>query len=304
MSSKIDLVNFETKLDAMKNIEAQVVELWKLLVSESNSADNIQKSQEIYAVAKFIIASQQKIKVVEIRERPDFVIELNGEILGLEVVECVASQEKAMSEAVKHLILNAQETFIAKYGDIKKLVRIGLRFGLKQIIPPTKLNQKCRNMASDYPHLNSEQIKNYFLITCGLVTKDALKRMSSEIADKVHAVYMSPQKMFQRYTTDYESYISSIFFDKHNTTHFSAGSNWIAGNIDERLNAAVTSKENKIANYRLNVKAEQALLIVIHGSNSYSDYSILNVEVFKGIATDFKHIWAFNLFTAEIYTLK
>lgn len=258
-----------------------------------------QTKQELIDIGKFIIASNQDIQILEADfDIPDFLIQWDGALFGLEHTEVIDRKKKDTFEKTEWLIKETEKAFLNRYGNIGKQITFSLKFEVTLI---TKKEKKIllKKLLHDYKDLNFGAQKLMRIAYPGYLTRDDLKLLSVELAD---IAYLASLDKENNVNNDLVHYIS---FYPCSKTFCNRTVSWSAGSIEELLLAAIEEKENKIDTYIKNTKGlKQCLFLLIHGSNGYSDYSHFDAKLLSDRPTPFDKVIAFNFFNKDFFILK
>src|SRR5690606_20943301 len=100
--------------------------------------------QELIDIGKFIIASKENIQILDADfEIPDFLIQWDGILFGLEHTEIIDLKKKDTFEKTEWLIKETEKAFLNRYGDIGKQINFSLKFEITLI--DKKMKKKLLN---------------------------------------------------------------------------------------------------------------------------------------------------------------
>jgi len=288
-------------LAGIKNEKQQVADLINLPLGKIDQTTNKgrQRRQELIDIGKFIIASKEDIQILDADfEIPDFLIQWDGVLFGLEHTEVIDLKKKDTFEKTEWLIKETEKAFLKHYGNISKQINFSLNFEVTLI--DKKEKKKLLNKLLDaYKDLNLEEQKLMNLAYPGYLIKEDIMTLSSELADIAYLAYVNGQNEVAHDLINYISFYPS------GRTFCTRIVTWGADSFDEPLIAAIDEKETKIDTYRKNTNGlKQCLFLLIQGSNGYSDYSYLDDKVLSNRQTPFDKVIAFNFFTNDFFILK
>lgn len=258
-----------------------------------------QTKQELIDIGKFITTSKQNIQIIEADfEIPDFLIRWDGILFGLEHTEVIDRKKKDTFEKTEWLIKETEKAFLNRYGNIGKQITFSLKFEVT-LIKKKEKKKLLNKLRQYYKDLNLGEQKLMRLAYPGYLTREDLKSLSVELADKAYLAFVSNQEI------DSDDLVNYISFYTCSKTFCNRIVSWSAGSIRKSLLAAIEEKESKIDTYLKNTKGlKQCLFLLIHGSNGYSDYSFFDDTVLSNRATPFDKVIAFNFFTDDFFILK
>jgi hypothetical protein len=81
------------------------------------------KAKELRYLAQFIVASRSPSKIIDIREAPDFIIQLDGKRIGVELTQLIDATVIAEANAFQKMLDAAQYNLYEKYPTIKQLLK-------------------------------------------------------------------------------------------------------------------------------------------------------------------------------------
>ena len=258
-----------------------------------------QTKQELIDIGKFVTASKENIQILDADfEIPDFLIQWDSVMFGLEHTEVIDRKKKDTFEKTEWLIKETEKDFLKRYGNINSQITFSLKFEVTLI--DKKEKKKLLNpLMKDYKGLNITEQKLMNLAYPGYLTREDIKLLSVQLADMAYMAHANSEKEITHELVNYISfYPSSKTFCNRIVT-------WGAGSISEPLLAAIEEKEAKIESYIRNTKGlKQCLFLLIQGSNGYSDYSYFDNKVLSNRQTSFDKVIAFNFFTNDFFILK
>ena len=271
----------------------------KLAKIDSTKNKGRQIKQELIDIGKFITASKKDIQILDADfEIPDFLIQWDEVLFGLEHTEVIDRKKKDTFEKTEWLIKETEKAFLTRYGNIGKQITFSLKFEVT-LIDKKEKKKLLNKLLEDYKDLNLGEQKLMNLAYPGYFTRDDIKLISAELADIAYLAYAKKEEEINH---DLVSYIS---FYPCSKTFCTRTVSWGAASIREPLLAAIEEKETKIDTYIKNTKGlKQCLFLLIHGSNGYSDYSYFDDKVLSNRDTPFDKVIAFNFFTTDFFILK
>lgn len=265
----------------------------------STDANGRKKKKELIDLARFAIASGEKITVVSTEiEAPDFIIEWDGEQYGLEHVELIDSEKRDVFERTEKLIRNAEAKFLAKYGEINRQVNFSLNFEVQKTTLSN--NKKLQKELKDRLSVSDEEARRFFRMGYpGLIANEEFEAVAEELADIAFRSYQD-----KNYQHPYRL-VNRIFFLPISKTIFTRSGGYSVGAIDELLLKVLKNKEDKIESYKTHTNGlKQAVLLVIQGAKGFSDYSEFNDQVLANRNSTFDKVAVLNFFKQETFILK
>ena len=258
-----------------------------------------QTKQELIDIGKFITASKENIQILDADfEIPDFLIQRNGILFGLEHTEVIDRKKKDTFEKTEWLIKETEKDFLKRYGNISRQITFSLKFEVT-LIDKKEKKKLLNQLIYDCKDLNLSEQKLMYLAYPGYLTREDIKLLSVELADMAYIAHANKETEVPH---DLVNYIS---FYPCSKTFCNRTVSWGAGSISEPLLAAIEDKETKIDSYIKNTKGlKQCLFLLIQGSNGYSDYSYFDDKILSKRPTPFDKVIAFNFFANDFFILK
>ena len=258
-----------------------------------------QTKQELIDIGKFITASSENIQILDADfEIPDFLIQWDGVLFGLEHTEVIDRKKKDTFEKTEWLIKETEKDFLKRYGEVGKQITFSLKFDVTLIDKKEKkkllnsLIEECKGL-----NLSEQNLMN--LAYPGYLTREDIKSLSAQLSDLAYLVHTTKETEINH---DLVNYIS---FYPCSKTFCNRTVSWGAGSISDPLLAALEEKESKIESYITNTKGlKQCLFLLIQGSNGYSDYSYFDDKILLNRQTPFDKVIAFNFFKNDFFILK
>jgi hypothetical protein len=285
----------------IKAEKQKVADLINPRLSKIDSTKNKgrQTKQELIDIGKFITASKENIQILGADfEVPDFLIQWDGTLYGLEHTEVIDRKKKDTFEKTEWLIKETEKAFLNQYGNIGKQITFSLKFEVT-LIDKKEKKKLLNKLLQDYKDLNFGEQKLMNLAYPGYLTREDLKLLAAELAEIAYLAHANEE---DKVIHDLVNYIS---FYPCSKTFCNRTVSWGAGSIREPLLTAIEEKESKIDTYIKNTKGlKQCLFLLIQGSNGYSDYSFFDDTVLSNRATPFDKVIAFNFFTNDFFILK
>jgi len=292
----------DNKISAtIKNEKKKVSDIIDLQLSKVDQMTNKgrQIRQELIDIGKFIAASKENIQILDADfEIPDFLIQWNGVLFGLEHTEVIDRKKKDTFEKTEWLIKEIEKAFLNRYGNIGKQITFSLKFEVT-LIDKKEKKKLLNKLLDDCKDLNLDEQKLMNLAYPGYLTREDIKSLSMEFADIAYITHANAQSELSH---DLINYIS---FYQCSKTFCNRIVTWGAGSVSDPLLAAIEEKEAKIDTYIKNTNGlNQCLFLLIQGSNGYSDYSYFDDKVLSNRPTPFDKVIAFNFFTNDFFILK
>jgi hypothetical protein len=258
-----------------------------------------QTKQELIDIGKFITASKENIQIIDADfEIPDFLIQWDGVLFGLEHTEVIDRKKKDTFEKTEWLIKETEKEFLKRYGNISSQITFSLKFEVT-LIDKKEKKKLLNSLLEDYKELNFSEQKLMNLAYPGHLTREDIKSLSIQLADLASVAHTNKEAELSH---DLVNYIS---FYPCSETFCNRTVSWGAGCISEPLLAAIEEKEAKIDSYIKNTKGlKQCLFLLIQGSNGYSDYSYFDDKILLNRQTPFDKVVAFNFFKNDFFILK
>ena len=290
--------NISSRIKAEKQKVADLINPQLSNVDETKNKGR-QKKQELIDLGKFIRASQENIQILDADfEIPDFLIQWDGVLFGLEHTEVIDRKKKDTFEKTEWLIKETEKYFLKRYGNINRQITFSLKFEVT-IIDKKKKKKLLTRLLKDYKDLSLSEQEFMNLAYPGYLTREDIKLLSMQLADTAFLAYTNKE------TEVTNQLINYISFYQCSKTFCNRTVSWGAGSISEHLLAAIEEKETKIDSYIKNTKGlKQCLFLLIQGSNGYSDYSYFDGKVLSNRPTPFDKVVAFNFFTNDFFILK
>ena len=290
--------NIVGALNIEKDKVADLINPHLIKVNKETNAGK-QKSQELIDIGKFITASKLNIRILDADfEIPDFLIEWDGMLYGLEHTEIIDQKKKLIFEKNEWLVKQIEKSFLERYGEVYKHFSLSLKFDLIEITNREK-KELLKTIPSEYKNLIIDEQKLFSLFYPGRLTKDDIKLLIIDLSDLCYLTYKNGIEEIDSTIVNYVSMYSS------RTTLFTRSESWSAGSISELIIAAVKEKEAKIGTYIKNTNGlKQCLFLLIQGSNRYSDYSFFDDRMLENIPSAFDKIIVFNFFKNDFFILK
>lgn len=258
-----------------------------------------QTKQELIDIGKFITASKENIQILDANfEIPDFLIQWNGVLFGLEHTELIDRKKKVIFEKTEWLIKEIEKEFLKRYNDIGRQITFSLKFEVT-LIDNKEKKKLLKKLMDDCKDLNFSEQKLMNLAYPGRLTREDIKLLAIELAELAYEAHTNKETEL---THDLVNYIS---FYPSSKTFCNRIVSWGAGSISELLLIAIEEKETKIESYIKNTNGlKQCLFLIIQGSNGYSDYSYFDDKILSNRSTPFDKVIVFNFFTNDFFILK
>ncbi len=290
--------NFTETIKAEKQKVFDLINPYLLKVDVTTNAGR-QKRQELIDIAKFIIASKKDICILDADFKiPDFLIQWEGVLYGLEHTEVIDLKKKDTFEKTEWLIKETEKAFIKKYENIGRQITLSLKFEVT-LIDKKEKRKLLRELLNNYENLNFKEQRLMNLAYPGYFTKEDIKSIAEELADLSYLTYKSGQEDVSHDLVNY------IAFYPCSKTFFNRVVTWGADTLNDSLLQALTEKEAKIDTYIKNTKGlKQCLFLLIQASNGYSDYAYFDDKILLNRKTPFDKVVAFNFFKNDFFILK
>lgn len=222
-------------VSTIKAEKQKVADLINPQLSKINQTKNKgkQSQQELVDIGKFITASKENIQILDADfEVPDFLIQWDGILFGLEHTEVIDRKKKETFEKTQWLINETEKTFLDRYSDIGRQITFSLKFEVT-LIDKREKKKLLNKLIDDYKDLNFSEQKLMNLAYPGYLTKEDLKLLSVELADMAYVAHANNE---EEVTHDLVNYIS---FFPSSKTFCNRTVSWGAGSISEPLLEAI-----------------------------------------------------------------
>lgn len=242
----------------------------------SNPKNTPDKFEELEDVGRLILANNNSIKLIvplEEFKSPDFIVEINGLIFGLEHTRLIDKSIKARYSFLKHLILDSQE--ILSNTGLSGTVNIYIDYGVKALngkdLTTGKFSKEEKGLLTD---ILVDYVKNL----CTFET--------SEKPVFVKEVKLTENKEPRLDLILAENYISKSGFN-------------------ELLKERIQAKEKRYLKYLEEASIKECiLLIVVDGYSDYSGFDLKSEKIEYKAESNFKKIILFESFSSTQYILK
>ena len=283
----------------LKSAKKAILEVINPFFEKGKMSDNEwrKKKRELINLGKFIVSKGDDIKIVEIREEPDFIVDWQDEKIGLEIVEVIYEEARRKAQKSDWLINQIHKAFKESFPNINLFFSLNFEFDITDITTKEKIRLQ-KDIESQYPDV-SDKIKLFRLAHPGKYTKEELSQKAFNVAHKLYDCYI------QGHTNLEDDLVKLWRFSKHDELYLSLAIGYSAGSPSDLIISNIRNKENLIEKYRTNsLTNKQYLLMVIEGSSGYSDYSFIDSQMLKELDIKFDKVFLFDFFKSEIFILK
>ncbi|WP_165760269.1 hypothetical protein, partial [Niastella populi] len=97
-------------------------------LKDKEDSESMKRKDELMDIARFIIFLKDDVKLISMGESPDFIVEINGEQIGIEHTRVYDKQLVAMISNLEKTFKVVQNDLIAKFPEEKKLFNIQLNY--------------------------------------------------------------------------------------------------------------------------------------------------------------------------------
>lgn len=167
MEKDIDLTS---QIQRLKHEEDLYESLIRQLLTNEKSSNARKKNTELQDLAALIvamsysdIAKPDEVKIIEVREEPDFIIQINGKTIGIELTK-LHTGDAQKEGSHKDLLSKSAALFGNKYPEIKLLANIELS---DDLIVAKEKSQQLHEEISEIVHTifngNQPSLPNYML---------------------------------------------------------------------------------------------------------------------------------------------
>lgn len=125
-------VNLKSQIQRLKHEGGLYESLIRQLLINENSANARKKNIELQDLAALIVAmsysnitNPDEVKILEIREEPDFIVQINDKTIGIELTKLHTGDAQRIG-SYKELLSKSASLFEQKYPEIKLLANIEL----------------------------------------------------------------------------------------------------------------------------------------------------------------------------------
>lgn len=232
-----------------------------------NKNENEKKILELIDAGKFIYHYDRNLRIIECSEQPDFIIELNGEKIGLEHTQLLDQTQQHRLGKMDQLLEEVEKLVFSKNNVVTGLFNILMDTEVIKIGDRDFLSLK-KNELKPY----AEQLANYLV--------SSWEKIEYPKPDFIEEIIFYPNEKLSIGIA--ESYLKQIL-------------------NPALLEKRIDEKEKKIENYNADKGLKACwLLIVFSGKYSSSNFNF-SLDSLPKDKIKFQRIFVFNSFTTEIY---
>lgn len=267
---KLDSDDFKKMIEDKYSFDTKMHLMIDHLVNKSNLE---KENLEICQVGKFLVLLDENISIKSKNESPDFIIEKDDKIIGLE-----------------HETIRNMET-VPNIGSIRTIAKISEKYFIENYpdcLTPFK---------TKYPTCPKMIVDIRFVDDLFSFKKSEVTNCSIEIAQYIASVIKG---------TDIEKpkFLSSVSVHPHTRVNFIVHTdiNKTQGLNNETLNLFIKKKELKVKRYREQSGISEQWLLLVAGSLNRDSYEI--EKGFGEVQSDFDRIYLLDDFKGKYYKLK
>lgn len=235
-------------------------------IEHTAGKQDAQKRKELIDIGHFLYFLNNGALLVECGERPDFVVELDGKRIGVELTDLTAEELAAQVNVLKKVFVQATEILRTNSATT----------GLYNVsIDPGKIDFEGKAVAA--------------------LSKQERSALATQIASYI-------QQMIEGKQADFLPYIDGVVTVSHNVLEVVASEPYFNQKYSEdKFIATLQKKEQKLEAYRQQSGLEQLwLLVVMNGVTAESNVHITPDMLPTHHSTAFDRIYLFNFFKQTI----
>lgn len=254
----IAVIKAKERFDAVDNISV-------CKYSCCNDAEKVKKKNEERRIREFLVAYDKTIKVIEVCEKPDFILSKNNSRIGVELISITSKDNRKIW--VEKLFGNVEKLFSQKYPSVKYLVN----FYIKETL---EVSRKTID----------QQKEELFLLFEQLYCNGEFKK------EKYYSIYINENSYFE----------NEIRIQKHSQFNLcpNFGADYCFESSGIEINDIIEKKQKKIKTYKRDYLSEIWLLIEIdtQGKKGFQEMPATPENVQITAKNDFDKIFIFDHF--------